>query len=173
MRKCISAMALGAVLALSLAGAAFANGNGSSTDMPAFYDCELHTVNFKLVTGPSPTGPQINNIYVFPQLPNFEMVIDQITGGENTNPPPHNGFNPLWQLVNVTFTTSDLATIVRAGLDNVAGQESLGLCTDNCIFPAPLGAGPPDCVNTFPLTLTPTGMVFRCSVVGQKSPKGP
>jgi hypothetical protein len=166
MRKYISALALAAVLALSLAGAAFANGNGSGTDMPAFYDCELHTVNFTQVSLNS-SHSQINNIYVFPQVPNFHMVIDQITGGENTNPPPKNGFNPLWQLVNVTFPNNQVPP------DDVATQISLGLCSDNCIFPPPFGAGPPDCPNTIPLTLTPTGMVFRCSVVGQKSPNGP
>jgi hypothetical protein len=157
------AWTLGLVLTLAGTGSAFANGNGSGTDMPAFYDCEVHTVNFKLVTGPSPTGPQINNIYVFPQESNFLMVIDQITGGENTNPPPHSGFNPLWQLINVTFPNNQIPP------NTVDAQMSLGLCTDGCIA-QPVSS---DCPNSIPLTLTPTGMVFRCSVVGQKSPNGP
>jgi hypothetical protein len=164
MRKSIHSLAIGALLAISLAGAAFAQGNGSGTDMPAFYDCELHTVNFKQVTGPSPTGPQINNIYVFPQLSNFLMVIDQITGGENTNPTPHNGFNPLWQLVQVMFTDTQ-----NLPLNLVATQMSLGLCTDGCIAQPPGSS----CPSTPAFTLHPTGMVFRCSVVGQKSPNGP
>jgi len=151
MRKHISALALSAVLALSLAGAAFANGNGSGTDMQVYYDCEVHTVNFTQVSLNS-SHSQINFIYEFPDCPGFLPVIDQITGGENTNPPPKNGFNPLWQLVEVHF---------NGGCPT--SQVSSGFCSDNCIVPT----------SCLPITLEYTGKVFRCSVVGQKSPKGP
>jgi hypothetical protein len=148
---------LATTLVLLLAGTALAaSTNGSGGDMQAFYDCEVHTINFKQVSLNS-SHSQINFIYEFPQLSNFLPVIDQITGGENTNPPPKNGFNPIWQLVYVTFSQDNLPANTRAA------QIDLDLCTDGCIAPTA-------CV---PLMLDYTGMVFRCSVVGQKSPKGP
>ena len=149
MGKYLSTIAFSAVLALSLGGTAFASGNGSGTDMPAYYDCEVHTVNFKPVKLDPNTHPQVNNIYVFPKCTGYLMVIDQITGGENTNPPPKNGFNPLWQLVNVTFNNGICPS----------SQFDSGFCTDALITTSP------------DVTLTPTGMTFRCSVVGPtKSP---
>jgi hypothetical protein len=153
---------LGVVLALQVGGPALANGNGSATDMQVFYDCEQHTVNFKQVSLDS-SHSQINFIYEFPQLDKFLPVIDQITGGENTNPPPHNGFNPLWLKVYVMFNDPN-----NLPLNTLQEQINLSLCTDGCISPID-----PSCPATPPFTLVSSGMVFRCSVVGQKSPKGP
>src|SRR5438477_506665 len=48
MTRCVLGVVLGAVLLLSLAGLAMAaSTNGSGGDMPAYYDCQLFTINFK------------------------------------------------------------------------------------------------------------------------------
>jgi hypothetical protein len=158
MRQRILAIALGGSLALmlGLATVAVAN-NGSSTNMPAYYDCELHTVNFTQVSL-DVSHSQINTIYEFPQCTGFIPVIDQITGGENTNPPPKNGFNPLWQLVQVYFTGACPTS-----------QIDSGFCSDNGVAATGAACGAP----AGGIMLVCTGKVFRCSVVGQKSPNGP
>src|SRR5215472_9124910 len=161
MRRFIVAMSLGAtLLMIALGSVAFAAGtNGSGTDMPAFYDCELFTVNFKQVSL-DVSHSQINTIYEFPQCPwsptnptGFKAVLDQIVGGE-VESAPKNGFNPLWQLVEVNFDNGCPSE----------GQVDSGFCSDNAV--AATGA-----TCTTPaggITLTCTGEVFRCAVVGKK-----
>jgi len=132
-------------LALSLNGSAVAaNDNGSAGDMPAFYDGELLTINFmELPSGGEQANIQrngsINTIYMSdPGLPGgqpFVSVLDAIQG---------DGFNPLWEEVQIAFT---------------AGHTPRQLLSDNDVLAA-AAAGE--------ITLTVTGELYRCSVVGPK-----
>jgi hypothetical protein len=124
---------------LALAGSP----NGSAGDMPAYYDDELFTINFKELP---PVGEgtvlnhnsQINHIYMSDQAMelgfDFISVIDAIQA---------DGFNPLWQEVQITFVT-------------IPPQQFF---SDNEILAA-AGMGA--------IELTPTNEVYRCSVVGRK-----
>ena len=135
-----------AVCAL-LGGTAWAGSmNGSAGTMPAFYDGHLFTINFKEL----PAGGEaanlihngsINTIYMCDacegQLPggaSFVSVIDAIQG---------DGFNPLWQEVQIVFNT-------------IAPQQ---LTSDNDILAA---------ANAGQITLMPTTEVYRCAVLGPK-----
>src|SRR5262245_51316736 len=109
------------------APAAFAGSdNGSAGDMPAFYDDNLFTINFKKITDTATLSllthnGSINLIYMsdagLPGNKPFISVLDAIQG---------DGFNPLWEEVQINFTagntpvqlTSD--TAVEAAL--AAGQ---------------------------------------------------
>jgi len=132
-------------LALSLNGSALAaSDNGSAGDMPAFYDGELLTINFmELPSGGEQANIQrngsINTIYMSdPGLPGgqpFVSVLDAIQG---------DGFNPLWEEVQIAFT---------------AGHTPRQLLSDNDVLAA-AAAGE--------ITLTVTGELYRCSVVGPK-----
>ena len=135
-----------AVCAL-LGGTAWAGSmNGVAGSMPAFYDDALFTINFaELPSGGEAANlarnGSINVIYMCDacegQLPgggDFVSVIDAIQG---------DGFNPLWQEVQIEFLTiaptqftSD--TDIEAAAD--AGQ----------------------------IKLDPTDEVYRCSVIGAK-----
>jgi hypothetical protein len=138
--------ALGAVLALGLAGPALAQSSNAGR-MPAFYDCNVFTINFtvlppdaakKILADPS---MQFNTIYVFPDCPSFLMVLDAITGVAK-EPVPRSGFNPLWQVVNVTFN------------NNTCPANQNDFCKDDLI------------TGSTAVTLTPTDMLVRCSVLG-------
>ena len=132
-------------LALALNGSALAaSNNGSAGDMPAFYDGELLTINFmELPSGGEQANIQrngsINTIYMSdPGLPGgqpFVSVLDAIQG---------DGFNPLWEEVQIAFT---------------AGHTPRQLLSDNDVLAA-AAAGE--------ITLTVTGELYRCSVVGPK-----
>src|SRR5262249_58730806 len=94
-----------AFLLASLGVAAAGSLNGSAGDMPAFYDGQLFTINFKELP---PSGEaanlaqnkSINTIYMSDQAVaagfDFISVLDAIQG---------DGFNPLWQEVQITFNT--------------------------------------------------------------------
>ncbi|MBI1807383.1 MAG: hypothetical protein HYR76_10070, partial [Ignavibacteria bacterium] len=120
--------------------------NGSSGDMPAYYDGKLFTINFKELP---PQGEKavlahnksINVIYMSDNgLPNdqpFISVIDAIQG---------DGFNPLWREVQITFNN---------------GFTPRQLVSDTEIEDAASGAHPE-------IALTVTDEVYRCSVIGPK-----
>ena len=125
------------------AGPLAASPNGSAGDMPAYYDGQLFTINFKQ----QPSGGEasllthngsINTIYMSDQAEAagvmFSSVLDAIQG---------DGFNPLWQEVQIVFNT-------------VPPQQFF---SDNQILAA-AAAGQ--------ITLVPTTEVYRCSVVGTK-----
>ena len=125
------------------AGPLAASPNGSAGDMPAYYDGQLFTINFKQ----QPSGGEasllthngsINTIYMSDQAEAagvmFTSVLDAIQG---------DGFNPLWQEVQIVFNT-------------VPPQQFF---SDNQILAA-AAAGQ--------ITLVPTTEVYRCSVVGTK-----
>lgn len=117
--------------------------NGSSGDMPAFYDGQSFTINFKQ----EPSGGEasllahngsINTIYMSDQAEAagvmFTSVLDAIQG---------DGFNPLWQEVQIVFKT-------------IPPQQFF---SDNQILAA-AAAGK--------IALVPTTEVYRCAVVGSK-----
>jgi len=130
-----------------LEGAAWAGSmNGSAGAMPAFYDDQLFTINFKELP---PSGEaavlannkSINVIYMcdacegaLPGGASFVSVIDAIQG---------DGFNPLWQEVQIVFS---------------GAPEQLTSDTD--ILAA---------ANAGEITLMPTTEVYRCSVIGPKN----
>jgi len=132
-------------LALSFNGTTMAaSDNGSAGQMPALYDGELLTMNFmELPSGGEQANIQnngsINTIYMSdPGLPGgqpFVSVLDAIQG---------DGFNPLWEEVQIAFT---------------AGHTPRQLLSDNDVLAA-AAAGE--------ITLTVTGELYRCSVVGPK-----
>jgi hypothetical protein len=133
--------------ALSMAaGVAFAgNPNGSAGDMPAYYDDQLFTINFKEL----PSGGEaatlarngsINVIYMSDGCtPEGEMmfvsVLDAIQG---------DGFNPLWNEVQVVFDQSLPCQQFTSDTDII------------------------DAFNMGLISLQPTDEVYRCSVVGPK-----
>ena len=131
-------------VALALPAQALASSpNGSAGQMPAFYDGQEFTINFK----EQPSGGEasllahngsINTIYMSDQAEAagvmFTSVLDAIQG---------DGFNPLWNEVQIVFKT-------------IAPQQFF---SDNEILAA-AAAGK--------IALVPTTEVYRCSVVGAK-----
>src|SRR5438445_11861340 len=129
--------------ALALPGQAVAaSTNGSAGDMPALYDGHLFTINFKQ----EPVGGEaallahngsINTIYMSDQAEaagvTFTSVLDAIQG---------DGFNPLWQEVQIVFSP---------------GNTPHQLTSDTAIAAAAASGE---------ITLNPTDEVYRCSVVG-------
>jgi len=121
-----------------------ASENGSAADMPAYYDSQLFTINFKeLPPGGEDANLQhngsINFIFMsdngLPGGQPFISVLDAIQG---------DGFNPLWQEVQITFNP---------------GQTPFQLTSDDQIA---------DAAEAGIISLTATGELYRCSVVGHK-----
>ena len=133
------------VLALAFGGIAQAQTlHGSATDMPAYYDGQLFTINFtELPSGGEGANIKrngsINNIYQYdPGLAGgapFISVLDAIQG---------DGFNPLWQEVQIIF---------------LKGQTPHQFTSDNDILLA---------FALKQIDLRPTGELYTCSVVGTK-----
>ena len=137
----MSALALAVTLGSMARGS---SENGSAGDMPAYYDHELFTINFKeLPSGGESANLQhngsINTIYMSdPGLPGgqpFIAVLDAIQG---------DGFNPLWNEVQIKFN---------------AGFTARQLFSDNEVLAAAASGE---------VTLTTTTELYRCSVVGPK-----
>jgi len=117
---------------------------GSATNMPAYYDGELFTISFfELPPGGEKTvlarNKSINIIYQSDQAEaagfEFISVLDAIPG---------DGFNPLWQEVQIVFVNT--ATIQQ-------------LTSDTDILAAAASGE---------ILLIPTTEVYICSVVGPK-----
>src|SRR5262245_15044311 len=137
---CVGVTVLG-FAAIAWNGYCAGNLNGSAGAMPTFYDGELFTINFKeLPAGGASANQQhngsINVIYVseveLPSGEEFVSVIDAIQG---------DGFNPLWEEVEITFS----------------GSTPHQFFSDEEILEA---------ADSGELTLTDTGELYRCSVVG-------
>src|SRR2546427_7869293 len=137
---CFVSTAAALLAAPALAG----NENGSAGEMPAYYDHQLFTINFKeLPSGAEEATQQhngsINVIFMsdagLPGGQPFISVLDAIQG---------DGFNALWEEVQIAFT---------------AGHTPRQLLSDNDVLAA-AAAGE--------ITLTVTGELYRCSVVGPK-----
>jgi hypothetical protein len=118
--------------------------HGSFTEMPAYYDGKLFTINFtELPSGGESANlkrnSSINTIYQSdPGLPDgqpFVSVLDAIQG---------DGFNPLWEEVQITFT---------------AGHTPQQFFSDNEVLAAAASGE---------ITLTKTGELYTCAVVGPK-----
>src|SRR2546425_6012993 len=119
--------------------------NGSAGEMPAYYDHQQFTINFKQLPPGGESAVLQNNakihiIYMSDAglaggTEPFISVLDAIQG---------DGFNPLWLEVQINFT---------------AGHTPRQLFSDNEIANA-FVAGE--------ITLTATDELYRCSVVGRK-----
>ncbi len=116
--------------------------NGSGGDMPAYYDGQLFTINFKKEPDSAAAAlmahnGSINVIYMSdPGLPGgqpFDAVLDAIQG---------DGFNPLWLEVQITFNP---------------GFTPRQITRDDDVL---------DAAASGEITLSATGEVYRCAVVG-------
>jgi hypothetical protein len=123
--------------------------NGIAGSVQTFYDGRLQTINFKIMPTQAETSllahnKSINIIYESTNPATgqpFTTVINALPApGEGP------GFNPLWVVVNINFTSSSFAP-----------QQ---FTSDNDILAA-AAAGQ--------ITLVPTNVVYRGSVLGQKA----
>jgi hypothetical protein len=123
-----------------------ANTKGAGGEMPAYYDSVQFTINLSELPSAAEQATlakngSINHIYMSDQLlPGgmmFVAVLDAIQ---------KDGFNPLWQEVDVTFN---------------AGVTPFQLFEDNDVVAASMGP-------SATITLTNTTQVYRCAVVGPK-----
>jgi hypothetical protein len=137
------AYGIGAVLVWCAASVSAASMNGRAGTMPAFYDDQLFTINFKeLPAGGEASNlahnKSINTIYQSDGcMPNGEMfvsVIDAIQG---------DGFNPLWQEVQIIFNNPDFPCQQLTSDTDIADAFAAGL-----------------------IDLMPTTEVYRCAVIG-------
>jgi hypothetical protein len=136
----ILCVVIGGALLLSMGGAAFASSpNGSGGDMPAYYDGQVFTINFKLLKPDLHHNPSFNTIYQCDaceaQGLDFVSVLDAIQG---------DGFNPIWEEVQITFNP---------------GFTPVQLTSDTDVLAAAASGE---------ITLTDTEEFYRCSVVGPK-----
>ena len=145
MKKQLNTMLALSGLALSLVSQAYAQSpKGAASEIPAYYDHALLTIQFVEFSAVSEQqllahNGSLNFIYQSdPGLPGdqpFISVIDAI---------PTDGFNPIWEEVQIAFTDGN--TPVQFFSDNeVLAAEKAGI-----------------------ITLTKTGEVYWCPVVGQK-----
>jgi hypothetical protein len=147
MRKNVFKFIAGTGLALALVigiGARAGGTNGRASVIPAYYDANLLSIQFVEFSASAEKAllahnASLNFIYQSdPGLPGgqpFVSVIDAVPG---------DGFNPIWEEVQITFT---------------AGNTPRQLFSDDEIDAA-LEAGE--------ITLTHTGEVYWCPVVGPK-----
>ncbi len=148
MRRSVGAAILvAAMLVVTTAAGAFASGggkghgnvNGHGGDMPAYYDDQLFTINFKLLKPDLHKNPSFNTIYqcdaCAEQGLDFVSVLDAIQG---------DGFNPIWEEVQITFNP---------------GFQPMQFTSDDQILEAQ---------QQGEITLTDTEEFYRCSVVGHK-----
>jgi len=152
-KRLLPILILGLLVAVAAAGQALAsNPNGSSGQMPAYYDGQLFTINFKQEPTPAELAllrhnHSINTIYMCDMCAgktvggdtngDFVSVLDAIQG---------DGFNPLWQEAQIAFNSGFTPTQFKS---------------DNDILAAASGPNPA-------ITITYTDEVYRCSVVGPK-----
>jgi len=132
-----TAMAIGLVVSAQAEGA-----KGVASELPAYYDGNLFTIQFVEFPPAAEQSPlqhnrSLNFIYQSdPGLPDgqpFISVIDAV---------PTDGFNPIWEEVQITFTP---------------GHTPRQLFSDDDVAAA-VGAGE--------ITLTFTGELYWCPVVG-------
>ena len=107
--------------------------------MPAYYDGQLFTINFKFLKPDLHKNPSFNTIYQCDSCVesglSFVSVIDAIQG---------DGFNPIWEEVQITFNP---------------GFTPVQLTSDTDVLAAAASGE---------ITLTDTEEFYRCSVVGPK-----
>lgn len=121
-----------------------ASTNGRSGTMPALYDGQTFTVNFKELDDAAAAAllannKSINTIYMsedmLPDGSMFVAVLDAIQG---------DGFNPLWVGVEISFNPGHTPRQLQSDND-VADAEASG-----------------------EITLSSEGDVYRCAVIGPK-----
>ena len=141
MRRIIPATALLAVaMVLATATQSFAsNPNGQGGDMPAYYDAQLFTINFKLLKPDLHHNPSFNIIYQCDACEGFGLTFVSVLDAV-----PGDGFNPIWEEVQITFN---------------AGFQPVQFTSDTDILAAAAQGE---------ITLTDTEEFYRCSVVGHK-----
>src|SRR2546426_8561677 len=145
MKNHLFKLTTGANVALALVAVARAgSANGSASAIPAYYDHNLFTIQFVEFSPAAERSllqhnASLNFIYQSdPGLPGgkpFISVIDAI---------PTDGFNPIWEEVQITFTH---------------GHTPRQLFSDTEVEAA---------FNAGEITLTFTGEVYWCPVVGNK-----
>src|SRR5258706_12801221 len=145
MKKHVIKLILGTSLALAfVSGAQAGSANGSPSVIPAYYDHNLFRVQFVEF---SPAAERVllqhnkslNFIYQSdPGLPGGQPFISVIDAV------PSDGFNPIWEEVQITFTP---------------GHTPRQLFSDNEVG---------DAVAAGEITLTFTGEVYWCPIVGPK-----
>src|SRR5213593_1432926 len=101
-----------------------ASANGRGGVMPAYYDAQLFTINFKEEPRAAEQAllahnGSINTIYMsdagLPGGAPFVSVIDAIQG---------DGFNPLWQEVQISFTAGHTPRQLTSDTEVLAAQTS-------------------------------------------------
>ena len=130
---------------IAIAGTALAGStNGVAGSMPAYYDGKLFTINFKPLPAGGTTANlthngSINTIYVCDQpLAGGGMFVDVLDAIQG------DGFNPLWQEIDVTFNE---------------GHPVRQITRDDDVTAAAVSGE---------VALKPTGELYRCAVIGQK-----
>jgi len=145
--KILISSALIAFLFASAIRARAGSMNGVAGIMPAFYDGVLFNINFKELPpgGEAATlthNGSINTIYMSDQAEahgfTFVSVLDAIQG---------DGFNPLWQEVQIVFNNPSAFTQFTSDTDILAAA------------------------NAGQIQLVPTNEVYRCSVIGKNHQK--
>ena len=145
--KILISSALIAFLFASAIRARAGSMNGVAGIMPAFYDGVLFNINFKELPpgGEAATlthNGSINTIYMSDQAEahgfTFVSVLDAIQG---------DGFNPLWQEVQIVFNDPSAFTQFTSDTDILAAA------------------------NAGQIQLVPTNEVYRCSVIGKNHQK--
>ena len=135
----------GMILTVSLVtGGQAQTGNGSASSIPAYYDHNLLTIHFVEFSSAAEKSllqhnKSLNFIYRSdPGLPGGQPFISVIDAV------PGDGFNPIWEEVQIAFT---------------AGNTPRQLFSDTEVE---------DALNAGEITLTFTGEVYWCPVVGRK-----
>jgi len=146
MKKQFFALIGTSALALALVTAAQAGtARGSASAIPAFYDGKLFTIQFvQFSATAAKTLLQHNG--------SLNFIYQSDPGLDNGTAPfisvidaiPTDGFNPIWEEVQIAFT---------------AGHTPRQLFSDNEVLAAAASGE---------ITLTHTGEVYWCPVVGQK-----
>lgn len=143
MKKSVLSVLLPCCLFLVLPARA-GNENGSGGQMPAYYDHQLFTINFmELPAGGEDAAKGHNNsinvIYMSDAgLPGNQPFISVLDAIQG------DGFNPLWVEVQVNFTSGHTPRQLFSD-DEIAAAQAAG-----------------------EVTLSGTGELYRCSVVGSK-----
>ena len=145
MKKHLLKLIVGTTMALALVGGVRAGGtNGRASVIPAYYDANLLHIQFVEFSATAEKAllahnSGLNFIYQSdPGLPGGQPFISVIDAI------PGDGFNPIWEEVQITFT---------------AGHTPRQLFSDTEVE---------DAFNAGEITLSHTGEVYWCPVVGPK-----
>src|SRR6516165_1863752 len=123
--------------------------NGIAGSIPTFYDDRLQTINFKLMPTQAEASliahnKSINIIYESTNPTTGQMFTTVI----NALPAPGEGpgFNPLWVVVDINFSNPSFAPRQFTSDNDIVAAAQAGQ-----------------------ITLVPTNVVYRGSVLGQKA----